>query len=499
MAGDIKRGGKIFLALFIAGILFAVGYFTNILDMIGPKPVRVQIVTYAGMAGGPYYNNGLEPNAESRFKKEQGLDVKFSITDDVMAAREDLLTNNYDVVVLTVDGMAPGIDNFIKEGPVVFGETDISQGADVAVAAADIQKWSDLKNYHGRKGRVGIAQFTPSQFAHYINMQAADMNWNDVDVVFFEKVPQVVEAMMTGKIDVAWVWAPDDQTIYEKVKGSHPLWSTKDGNQMLFGIMYTTRKYHDSHQKELTKLMTGWMIGNAEINNSPAARKKAATIMSAAFQGIPEDFWLMSFDNVRLATLGDQQNLFGLNTTYNGVTAERIYVQSAKMYQDLKILPEGNIPSWRDISDTKVIKAINLTGSDNAAQKLPEFSPPTPEVVNKAPIATKPIHINFATNSSTLDIVAKAELDKFADVMKMNRGARFRFDGYTDATGDRKYNITLSEARAQAAARYFMDEYGFKKNQLIVEGHGPDNPIADNGTENGRWQNRRTEIGIVIE
>jgi len=58
-------------------------------------------------------------------------------------------------------------------------------------------------------------------------------------------------------------------------------------------------------------------------------------------------------------------------------------------------------------------------------------------------------------------------------------------------------NINLSRSRAQSVATYLVSTYGFDPNRFIVDGKGPDLPVADNTTESGRAQNRRVEFQIL--
>ncbi len=59
--------------------------------------------------------------------------------------------------------------------------------------------------------------------------------------------------------------------------------------------------------------------------------------------------------------------------------------------------------------------------------------------------------------------------------------------------------INLSKKRAQAVADYLINEHGFDKNRFIIIGNGPDKPIADNSTDEGRGKNRRTDFELLPE
>ncbi len=87
-------------------------------------------------------------------------------------------------------------------------------------------------------------------------------------------------------------------------------------------------------------------------------------------------------------------------------------------------------------------------------------------------------------------------LDLMIEAMKRNPGIKLEVRGHTDSTGRRAYNVKLSERRADAVVEY-MIKNGISPERLAAKGFGPDRPIADNKTRNGRKKNRRTEFFII--
>ncbi len=69
--------------------------------------------------------------------------------------------------------------------------------------------------------------------------------------------------------------------------------------------------------------------------------------------------------------------------------------------------------------------------------------------------------------------------------------------GHTDSTGSDEYNQGLSDRRA-AAVRGFLMGAGVTENRIRARGFGESAPVADNGTESGRSQNRRVELNVQV-
>ena len=65
--------------------------------------------------------------------------------------------------------------------------------------------------------------------------------------------------------------------------------------------------------------------------------------------------------------------------------------------------------------------------------------------------------------------------------------------GHTDSTGGYEYNLELSQKRADSVSSYLAAQ-GVQSVRLLTRGYGPDRPIGDNATADGRQQNRRVEI-----
>ena len=107
-----------------------------------------------------------------------------------------------------------------------------------------------------------------------------------------------------------------------------------------------------------------------------------------------------------------------------------------------------------------------------------------------------PSNITFDTDSAVFKPVFNKILDSVAKVINEFDKTNVQIVGYTDNTGTVAYNNKLSLQRAQAVANYLRLR-NVSTARMIVNGMGPNNPIASNATTAGREQNRRVEITLI--
>ncbi|TWI76870.1 OOP family OmpA-OmpF porin [Desulfobotulus alkaliphilus] len=101
--------------------------------------------------------------------------------------------------------------------------------------------------------------------------------------------------------------------------------------------------------------------------------------------------------------------------------------------------------------------------------------------------------LTFGTASNVIESQYHGILDEVVAVLRRNPDLKIEVAGYTDSRGSDAYNRRLSRERATAVRDYFVRK-GIDGARLRVVGYGPDNPIADNDTAEGRARNRRVEL-----
>ncbi|MBQ4285074.1 MAG: OmpA family protein [Bacteroidales bacterium] len=101
--------------------------------------------------------------------------------------------------------------------------------------------------------------------------------------------------------------------------------------------------------------------------------------------------------------------------------------------------------------------------------------------------------ITFETGKADLKPESMVEINRVATLMKENPDLEFEVQGHCDATGSDKVNDPLSQQRAEAIVAALVDQ-GIAGARLTPVGKGSHEPIASNGSEEGRAKNRRVEF-----
>ncbi|HYJ46099.1 MAG TPA: OmpA family protein [Pyrinomonadaceae bacterium] len=109
------------------------------------------------------------------------------------------------------------------------------------------------------------------------------------------------------------------------------------------------------------------------------------------------------------------------------------------------------------------------------------------------------IAVTFRVNSAILSKDAKAQLDELATKALNAKGYVIEVSGYTDSTGSVEKNRVLSTRRADAVVRYLAENHNIPLRRIVTPfGYGESNAAADNTTREGRAQNRRVEVKILV-
>ena len=109
------------------------------------------------------------------------------------------------------------------------------------------------------------------------------------------------------------------------------------------------------------------------------------------------------------------------------------------------------------------------------------------------------VAVTFRINSAVLSPEAKRQLDDFAAKTTTAKGFMIEVSGHTDSTGGEAKNFRLSQQRAESVVQYLAVNHKIPLRRFITPmGYGKTESVADNTTAEGRQQNRRVEVKMII-
>jgi outer membrane protein OmpA-like peptidoglycan-associated protein len=109
------------------------------------------------------------------------------------------------------------------------------------------------------------------------------------------------------------------------------------------------------------------------------------------------------------------------------------------------------------------------------------------------------VSVTFRTNSAVLSPEAKQQLDTLAAKVNAAKAYMIEVSGHTDSTGSDAKNFRLSQQRAEAVVQYLAVMHKIPLRRFVTPmGYGKTDAVADNATAEGRQQNRRVDVKMIV-
>ena len=302
-------------------------------------------------------------------------------------------------------------------------------------------------------------------------------------------------------------WTPGDVNAHSG-KGGVTIISTREYASIMPNITITCKKWLNDHETACEEITKDCAIAGDQIRSFEDAKKYACGLNADVYTEQDAAYWYKYYNGVKVDedthlggsmvfNLADMANMMGIfiegQTDHNDIY-KAIYNTFGTLQS--KYYPK-DLPTYLEYT-----KAINksvlmnvISNSPDLLQgkvNLPNYT--ATKMTNK--IGNKSYHIEFVTGSAEITEGSKPVLDGIFQDATAADGTKLVVSGYTDNTGDSQANKELSLRRAQSVENYLKLK-GLEVARLSSEGHGAENPIADNNTANGRAQNRRVEITLL--
>jgi NitT/TauT family transport system substrate-binding protein len=458
----------------------------------GPKPKRdpkrmvVGVNDFGGAYPGVVANDGATPGPKSRFTAA-GLDVEFKLIRGSKERLQAFDDGEVDVMLLSLDYFANLVPLYKEKGVDLkaFLMADWSRGNLGIVAKPDLKSIEGLKN-----AKIATTRNTPT---HYFllnllkrsNLTPAEIEKVKANLVFATKTPQAGEMFQRGEVDAVAIWEPH---LSQAAAGKgRVLVSTATATNLIADVLYARADYLAAHEADVQKLVHEWFEGVKMIDKDQAGA--VATVAKAFKQTDEETRGVLA--KIKPTTFADNRVFFGMER--EDAAFVTLFDDASRVWQ-----AEGVIKTSAMAPATRYLKALEAMSREFAQEQVVEkFAFKGGPKQETAPLLTKSVSVFFPTGVDRLDANAKKVVDGFAEVVAQFGNAYVRVEGNTDNEGDRGANVTLSKRRADALIDYLVTKHGFEKGRFVSVGNGPDKPVGNNATPDGREQNRRTDFQII--
>lgn len=159
-----------------------------------------------------------------------------------------------------------------------------------------------------------------------------------------------------------------------------------------------------------------------------------------------------------------------------------------------KAPPKVDTAAPADVTPAPVAEPAPVAALAPEPQAAPVVAPvPTP-----APHRIVLEGVNFDFDRATLRPEDSDVIDKDMATLKEWGDVKVEVAGHTDSVGSDRYNMDLSQRRANTVRNYLISK-GIAADRLVAKAYGESQPIASNDTDEGRFKNRRVELNEIKE
>lgn len=436
-------------------------------------------------------NGGLTTKDGSIFDK-LGIDVNISIINDASQSSNAIIKGDLDGAGYTINRYAFLYDKFKSNNVAVQMPfiTNFSTGGDGIISKEGINNVEDLV---GKK--IGVPRFSEAQtlviwLLNQSNLTKDQQKEIIDNLIMFETPDDAANAFFGGQLDVAATWQPYLSQAQETT-GCKLLFSTKSATNLILDGIVFNKAFLDKNPQLVEKFIEGTLM--------------AADMYSTEFGPIKNSMGLFATEtneNIAAMTKDGELASYLDNVELLGNLAPQMFEDMSNIWSSIGEKSHANLS--KEAFNSDILK--RLEGKFEEVQtNTPMFTEDqrvqAQAVDNTEALLKKSVTINFTPNSATFLNPEEAGkiLDDFVKISQVLNGSIIQIEGNIADTGegDNEAGRALSLQRAKTVAQYFKSK-GVDPSRFIVVGNGIANQVASNDTENGKAQNRRTDVFFKI-
>jgi outer membrane protein OmpA-like peptidoglycan-associated protein len=337
---------------------------------------------------------------------------------------------------------------------------------------------------------------------------------------YSEDRPVVKNGKLTGEkkhvvVQGCVTWTPGDVNVAKKKGGIVPIVSTKEYASQMPHVIIGINKWMKDNRKTVDGMLDAIFTGGDAVKSNDGALQKGAEVSNAVYQeqGTDPGYWMRYYkgvtepdaQGVNVDLGGSAANNLADNIILFGLTpgAENLFNATYRVFGDIVVAQYPSlVPSYYapdQIQDTSYIR--DLMHQTNASMQSAAVAQSTTKYdssnsATARTVSRKAWNIQFNTGRANFTPAAEGTLNHLMRDLLVASGTTLEIHGHTDNQGSAAGNQALSEARAFAVKAWLQHHasINFPDSRFHIYAHGDTNPVASNGTGEGRAQNRRVEI-----
>lgn len=501
----LTLAGKIAIFILVAALAAGALYFTGSFEKLTAAPstdnsvastepgntkeeLDISLDEWIGWKSILDANGGITTQKGSIYD-QLGLHLNIHIINDATQSSNALIKGSLDGAGYTVNRYAFLYEKFRNSSvPVSMTYiTNSSSGGDGIIAKQGINSVEDLLTKKIAVPRFSEAQTLVEWLISKSSLTPEQVKQIRSNMVMFDTPDDAAKALFANQVDAAATWQPYLSQAASTM-GYKVLFSTRSAtNLVLDGIVFR-QDYVNAHPDQIAKFIEGALRAESLYKTEFTAIKEVMPLFSTetddSIRSMTEDATLSNYAANKQLFSGVAQTLFKDMSNIWSSIGEKADASYADEAFDSSILL-----SLQDKFKDAVAVKTQFTQEQRSTAK---------EQDNQEALLNQKLSINFETNSSAIRPESFLELNKFADTAKILNNVILQIEGNTDSAGSMEANKKLSLERAGSVAKYLQVAQGIDPSRFVLVGNGPAKPVADNGTEEGRAANRRTEVFFKV-
>jgi OOP family OmpA-OmpF porin len=308
-------------------------------------------------------------------------------------------------------------------------------------------------------------------------------------------------------VDAIVTWTPGDVTAAEQKGGIVSIVSTKEYRSQMPHVIIGSKKWMAANRKIVDGMLKAIFDAGDKIKSNDDALRQAAAVSAVVYKEKDAAYWYKYFKVVQqkdkqgidvelggsaVNNLADNQQLFGLATGATNAFAATYTVFGNIVKSQYPALVPSFYPV-EQIQDLSYLQDVVAQTPTTTSADLPKFK--TDDKVKNV-VSRRTWDIRFATAKADFTPEASTALKQLLNDLVVASGTLVEIHGHTDNQGSADANMKLSEDRAFAVKTWLEKQAptSFPEGRIKVVAHGQTEPVAPNGTDDGRAKNRRVVI-----